>query len=166
MLLLEKSEGNVAVVSLYDVFEWMQSEKADEKVKIIVMSCTFLNDERQTHFLCFFRARQDSALKFRIFSISLFMFKRSKIASQKITKFPASGEGQRPVSFTKIVFCEKFKFKARDSASADAVQTPEQSKCHQLPTVSLTKLTTATTTFALISPSKSKYETPNCPFSP
>lgn len=95
-----------------------------------------------------------------------FYVQKIKNSFAKNNKISCIGRRSTPVSYTKIVFCEKFKFKARDSASADAVQTPEQSKCHQLPTVSLTKLTTATTTFALISPSKSKYETPNCPFSP
>lgn len=58
---------------------------AEKKNEIIVMSCTHQqhigsDDERQTHFFC--QARQDSALKFRIFSISAFFYVRAKIKNR------------------------------------------------------------------------------------
>lgn len=69
--------------SRYDVFEWMQSE--EEKVKIIVMSCTataehISNDERQTHFeLVESGTSSCDSLKFRrFFNFSFYVRKDQK----------------------------------------------------------------------------------------
>lgn len=134
------------------------------------MSCTFLNDERQTHFLRFSSSTSRfCALKFRIFSISLFMFKRSKIASQKITNFlhPRRSMPRFVHKNKNSVLQTKFEFKFGAWSQRMLCKHPNKANVAQLPTVSLTKLATAPTQLShLFCHQKANTKPQNCPFCP